>query len=195
MRITRLYLDTELKESMECEISGETAHYVINVLRMQSGQQLVLFNGKGGQYSAEILGIKKNRVVVGVNDHQPAERESSLDITLVQGISRGQRMDYAIQKSVELGVTRLVPVITEFSSIKLNINQTEKKNNHWKKIIINACEQCGRNKIPVLENVMEISKWFELDTNKLKIILHPESGCRFQDISRPVDKFTLLTGP
>ena len=150
MRISRIYINNELQEGIEKELTGEAAHYAVNVLRMQDGHQLIVFNGKGGQYSAEISGIKKGKVKIKINEYQSADLESNLSITLVQGISRSQRMDIAIQKSVELGVTRIVPVITRFTSMKLNKNQAEKKNNHWEKIIINACEQCGRNRLPEL---------------------------------------------
>lgn len=195
MRISRIYINNGLKEGVETGLTGETAHYAINVLRMQNGQQLVVFNGKGGQYSAEIINIKKGKVEIKVREYQPDERESSLDITLVQGISRSQRMDYAIQKSVELGVARIVPVITEFCSMQLNTKHNEKKYNHWRKIIINACEQCGRNRLPVLDNVIEFANWLNLDTNRLKIILHPDKGTRIADINSRVDNITILTGP
>ena len=195
MRISRIYINNDLNEGIETGITGETAHYAINVLRMQNGQQLVVFNGKGGQYSAEIIGIKKGMVKVKVNEYQSVERESNLNITIVQGISRSQRMDYAIQKSVELGVTRIVPVITEFCSMQLNDKRNEKKYNHWEKIIINSCEQCGRNRLPVLENIMAIEEWLNQDTNNMKIILHPDKGTRFNEFNKKFDNITLLTGP
>lgn len=195
MRISRIYINNNLEEGTETELTGETAHYAANVLRMQYGQPLIVFNGKGGQYSAEISGIKKSKIVIKVKEHQPVERESNMDITLVQGISRSQRMDYAVQKSVELGVTKIVPVITDFCNMQINNKHNEKKYNHWNKIIINACEQCGRNTLPVLENIMDISNWLEVDKNALKIILHPDRGGRIPGVNGQVDSITLLAGP
>jgi 16S rRNA (uracil1498-N3)-methyltransferase len=109
---------------------------------------LSLFDGRGGEYGARIAGFRKDAVHVEVREHRDIERESALDLTLAQGISRGERMDWVMQKATELGVRRIVPVLTERSVVKLDERQSEKKLQHWRGIVIAACEQCGRNRVP-----------------------------------------------
>jgi 16S rRNA (uracil1498-N3)-methyltransferase len=195
MRLPRIYLDQTLRKDAIYELTDDSAHHVIAVLRMRKGQQLILFNGQGGQFTAEIVSTVKKRVVIQVGEYYPINLESELNITLAQGISRGQQMDYTIQKSVELGVARIVPVITEFCTVHLNNERMLKRHHHWKKIIIGACEQSGRTKIPLLEKVQNVEDWISQDTNKLKLILHPESGLPLSNLDKLVEHLTLLIGP
>jgi len=199
MRLPRIYLDQTLRKDAIYELTDDSAHHIITVLRMRKGQQLILFNGQGGQFTAEIVCTAKKRVEIRAGEYYPINLESALKITLAQGISRGQRMDYTIQKSVELGVTCIVPVITEFCAVHLNNERMLKKYDHWKKIIVGACEQSGRNKIPLLEEVQNIEDWVSQNsdqhTNKLKLILQPESGLQLSKLDRAVEHLTLLVGP
>ena len=134
MRLPRIYIVKSLEKNTVCELTGDTAHHVMNVLRMRKGQELLLFNNQGDQFMAEIISTAKKCVEVKVDENYPSIPESELKITLVQGISRGHRMDYTIQKSVELGVTRIIPVISEFCTVQLNSERRQKKYNHWKGI-------------------------------------------------------------
>lgn len=194
MRLPHIYLDKILRKDAIYELTNDSAHHVITVLRMRKGQQLILFNGQDGQFTVEIVSAEKNHVEVQVGEYSSINQESALNITLVQGISRGQRIDYAIQKSVEIGVACIVPVITEFCTVHLNNERMLKKYHHWEKIIVGACEQSGRNKIPLLEEVQNIEDWVSRDTNKLKLILHPESGLPLSKLDSPAEQLTLLVG-
>src|SRR4029077_1922624 len=107
-----------------------------------------VFNGRGGEYSATIERVRRSEVTVAVGEHRAIERESPFPLTLAQGISRGERMDLVVQKATELGVSRLLPVITERSIVRLDEEQSDRKSSHWRAIAIAACEQCGRNRLP-----------------------------------------------
>jgi 16S rRNA (uracil1498-N3)-methyltransferase len=146
--LTRVYVDEPLAAGTSCLISGSAANHIARVLRSREGDALTLFDGRGGEYGARIAGFRKDLVQVEVLEHRDVERESALDLTLAQGISRGERMDWVMQKATELGVRRIVPVLTERSVVKLDDRQSEKKLQHWRGIVIAACEQCGRNRIP-----------------------------------------------
>src|SRR5262249_21429660 len=116
--------------------------------RLREGDALTLFDGRGGEYGARVTGFRKDSVQADVLEHRDAERESALNLTLMQGISRGERMDWVMQKATELGVSRIIPVITERTMVKLDERQSEKKLQHWRGIVIAACEQSGRNRVP-----------------------------------------------
>jgi 16S rRNA (uracil1498-N3)-methyltransferase len=161
---------------------------------MRVGQQFVLFNGQGGQFTAEIIHIDKQKVDVEIGEYVEINRESNLDITLVQGISRGQRMDYTLQKAVELGVRQIVPVMTEHGNVQLDKERLEKRRKHWHKIIISASEQCGRDSVPILYDVQDLSDWIKQDKNAVKLILNPEAGIRISEVEKP-NRLVLLAGP
>jgi 16S rRNA (uracil1498-N3)-methyltransferase len=143
MREQRIYVDSPLNCEARLTLSLATSHYISKVLRMRSGQHLLLFNGHGGCYRAEILSISKREVEVYLQEFRDENRESILHITLAQAVSRTQHMDYTLQKAVELGVSKIVPVITEFGNVRIDSAGAEKKLGHWQKIIISACEQCS----------------------------------------------------
>lgn len=196
MRDIRVYQEQNLTTGDRCQLSGGAAHHVAKVLRMQAGQSLILFNGRGGYYDAIIEAAGKHGVTVTVGGHHAEERESPLRITLVQGISRGQRMDYTLQKAVELGVQHIVPLWCEHSSVRLDPEQREKRHAHWSGIIINACEQCGRNRLPELSPPLALDQWTAVDTNPLKLILHPGNTRRLGQLGDSVpEAITLLAGP
>lgn len=195
MRIPRIYLDQLLTENKNCLLSDDAAHHVSKVLRMKAGQPLSLFNGRGGWFDAMITRIDKRSVEVATGAHHPDESESPLEITLVQGVSRGERMDYTLQKAVELGVKKIAPVLCEYTNVKLDEDKKQKRHEHWRKIIINACEQCGRNRIPHLAVVTDLEDWLEADRNGLKLILHPGTSVRLSELPDTTMNLTLLAGP
>ncbi|MEE9552049.1 MAG: 16S rRNA (uracil(1498)-N(3))-methyltransferase, partial [Gammaproteobacteria bacterium] len=139
--------------------------------------------------------INKQKVDVEIGEYVEINRESNLDITLVQGISRGQRMDYTLQKAVELGVRQIVPVMTEHGNVQLDKERLEKRRKHWRKIIINSCEQCGRDSVPILYDVQDLSDWIKQDKSELKFILHPDAGIRMSGVEKQGNTLTLLAGP
>jgi 16S rRNA (uracil1498-N3)-methyltransferase len=146
--VTRVHVAEPLAVGKSCVVDGSAANHIMRVLRLRDGDTLTLFDGRGGEYGARITAFRKDSVVVDVKEHRDIERESALDLTLAQGISRGERMDWVMQKATELGVSRIVPMLTERSVVKLDDRQSERKAQHWRAITIAACEQCGRNRVP-----------------------------------------------
>ncbi len=195
MRIPRIFIDQNLAEGQQYPLSGSAAHHITHVLRMKAGQSLALFNGKGGQFVAEIRSISKKGVDVVTHQHHREDRESHLQITLAQGISRGERMDYTLQKAVELGVARIVPVLCDYTNVKLDDARISKRHEHWRNIIINACEQCGRNRLPELLPVQDFDKWISDEQRGLKLILHPVAAKTLGQLRPLQQAITLLAGP
>ncbi len=136
MRLTRVYVETPLAAGRACVLEGSAANHIMRVLRLRDGDALTLFDGRGGEYGARITAFRKNSVQVEVQEHRDVERESALDLTLAQGISRGERMDWVMQKATELGVTRIIPVVTERTMVKLDEKQADRKLEHWRGIVI-----------------------------------------------------------
>ncbi|MEE8321061.1 MAG: 16S rRNA (uracil(1498)-N(3))-methyltransferase [Gammaproteobacteria bacterium] len=194
-RKPHLYLDQPLREGERITLPAPASHHVARVLRMRPGQELVLFNNTGGEYVANIISIERKTVEVEVASFRNDDRESILHITLVQGISRGQHMDYTLQKAVELGVKRIVPAFTEYGNVRLDGQRLTGKIDHWHGLIINACEQCGRNRLPVLDSPIAVTDWIEQDQNRTKLILHPGGVRGLSGLPCPQGPLSLLAGP
>lgn len=144
---------------------------------------------------AEIVAVARQSVEVKVLELRDEDRESGLALTLVQCISRGQHMDFTIQKAVELGVSRIVPVISEHSNVKLSAERLPGKLRHWQQVIISACEQCGRNRLPQLDTALPLAEWLDSDPNDCRLILHPGSGQGLATMATPTRGVSLLAGP
>src|SRR5262249_28745103 len=158
---------------------GSAANHIARVLRLREGDALTVFDGRGGEYGARVAGFRKDVVQVDVREHRDVERESALDITLAQGISRGERMDWVMQKATELGVRRIEPVFTERSVVKLDDRQSEKKLQHWRGIVIGACEQCGRNRIPDVSAPVSFYEAIRAaDASATRLLLSPQATLR-----------------
>ncbi|GAB2923298.1 16S rRNA (uracil(1498)-N(3))-methyltransferase [Rheinheimera gaetbuli] len=173
MRIPRIYHHGAIALNHEFALDDDAANHVGRVLRMPVGSELVLFNGDGFNYSAHISNSDKKRVNVTASAQQPNPVESPLKIHLGQGISRGDRMDFAIQKAVELGVTEITPLFTERCGVKLDGERLAKRNEQWQKIAISACEQSGRSVVPTVHPAVSLDSWLAQDTKELKLTLHP----------------------
>lgn len=171
--MTRIYQNQPLHPNEIITLDKAASHHLIRVLHHQINDEVTLFNGSGGEYGGKILAIEKNATKIQLLDFHDVERESPLLIHLGQGIARGEKMDLIIQKAVELGVNKITPIFTEFCNVKLDQTRLDKKLQHWEQIIISACEQCGRNRIPELGDAMSSHEWFKQQTAQLKIILHP----------------------
>ncbi|MBR9857667.1 MAG: 16S rRNA (uracil(1498)-N(3))-methyltransferase [Gammaproteobacteria bacterium] len=195
MRIPRIHEPAALSCGVELALSEDGANHVGRVLRMQPGQQLVLFNGQGGQYQAEILQADKKSVRVRVGDFETADCESPLHFHLGQVISRGDKMEFTIQKSVELGVNVITPLFSSRCGVKLNGERLEKKLQQWQNIAIAACEQCGRNRIPEIRPAMTLEQWLAQDTTDLKLNLHPRADYSVGTLPAPDAGVRLLVGP
>ena len=195
MRLTRVHVEEPLAVGKSCTLEGSAANHIMRVLRLRDGDTLTLFDGRGGEYAARITGFRKDSVQADVQEHRDVERESTLQLTLAQGISRGERMDWVMQKATELGVTRIVPVITERTVVKLDERQSERKVEHWRAIVIAACEQSGRNRVP---DVAAPCAFHEVlrrgDTDGKKLLLSPTGKLNARDLSLS-GHATLLVGP
>lgn len=147
MRLTRIYVEQKLVSGKGVGLPEQAGLHLTRVLRLEEGAPVTLFDGSGGEYAGTLERDGK-KVWARVGAHDPVERESPLDVTLLQGVARGERMDLIVQKSTELGVTRIVPVLAERTLVKVDAKQRERKLEHWRSIAISACEQCGRNRVP-----------------------------------------------
>jgi 16S rRNA (uracil1498-N3)-methyltransferase len=151
VRLTRVYVEGELTAGSVVELPPDTASHIAKVLRARSGDELILFNGDGREFDGAITAVRGSRVSASVGNSRPVDRESPLAITLLQCVPRGDRMDFVVQKAAELGVARIVPALSQRSVVRLDKGQTESKAVHWRAVAVSACEQCGRNRLPIIE--------------------------------------------
>ena len=194
MRLTRVFVDGDLQAGQRLTVDGGAGNHVVRVLRSRVGDELTVFNGRGGEFGAAIEEIRRDTVLLSVLAHRDAERESAFDLTLAQGISRGERMDWVVQKATELGVTRIVPVFTERSVVHLDEKQAQKKVQHWRGIAIAACEQCGRNVVPAIEAPIAVYELLEKDVTGVRLLLSPGAPLRIADVHADGGA-TVLIGP
>jgi len=197
MRLTRVYVEQPVTPGRPLVVEGSAANHITRVLRLRSGDALTVFDGTGGEFSARIAEFRKESVLVSVEEHRALDRESPLPLTLVQGISRGERMDWIIQKATELGASRIAPVFTKRSVVRLDERQAGRKLQHWRAIAIAACEQCGRNRIPDLPAPVD---FFDLlappaTPGHTQLLLSPTGDLRIDDLKDVAKGITVLIGP
>lgn len=195
MRIPRIYTPAPLASGSIIELDDNAFNHAVRVLRLKAGAPLTLFNGQGGEYPAELVEVQKKRATAQVGTFVDRDCESPLPIVLGQCISRGEKMDYTIQKAVELGVTEIVPLFSERCGVKLSPERQEKRLRHWQSVIISACEQCGRNRLPALQDAMDLDAWLAKLDSSLKLVLDPTAQDSFETLSRPTPDVALLIGP
>ncbi|MCG9624460.1 16S rRNA (uracil(1498)-N(3))-methyltransferase [Vibrio mediterranei] len=195
MRIPRIYHPEPIHALGTLALSEDAAGHVGRVLRMKEGQEVLLFDGSGHEFPATITQIGKKNVDVDIQEKVSASIESPLDLHLGQVISRGDKMEFTIQKSVELGVNTITPLISERCGVKLDAKRFEKKLQQWQKIAISACEQCGRNTIPEIRPIMSLEQWCAEPSKALKLNLHPRAKYSINTLPEPVTKVRLLIGP
>jgi len=195
MRNVRIHVENPLSSGAEVMLSADAARHVAAVLRLRAGAMLELFDGSGGSHRGRIVAVEKRSVKVLLESFHPQERESLLQATLVQGISRGQHMDYTLQKAVELGVVRIVPVLTEHSNVRLDEARAGRRVDHWRRVVIGACEQCGRNRVPEVCPPQSLAAWLETDDTACRLVLDPEAELGLSVIPPPVHGISLLSGP
>lgn len=155
----RIYQNTELAIDQLLPLTEAASHYLMRVLRVQLGDMVVIFNGSGGEYQATIEGLSKRCVTVRLVEFHHVNSESPLDLELGQSLLRGDKMDFVIQKAVELGVSVITPILTERVSIKLQPDRLQKRLHHWQGVAISACEQSGRCLVPVVRHPVDVSVW------------------------------------
>lgn len=196
MRVSRLYIDIPLAANQIISISGEPLNYLANVLRLKVGAEVSIFNGQGGEFAATISELSKREAQLLLGDFQDNNNESPLEITLVQGISRGERMDFTLQKATELGITRIIPLFTERCTVNLKGERLEKRIKHWQGIVRSACEQSGRNSIPQMEPAQYFDEFIQ-NSNQPEhsyLLLDPESTQSLTAITTAPTAVTLLIG-
>ncbi|MBE8167948.1 MAG: 16S rRNA (uracil(1498)-N(3))-methyltransferase [Shewanella sp.] len=195
MRIPRIYQSSKLIADQIINLDDDAAAHVGRVMRMVAGDQLSLFNGDGNDYLSEIIESGKKSVTVKVLSRQENKSESPLNIHLGQVISRGDRMDFTLQKSVELGVNTITPLFSERCGVKLSGERLDKKIQQWQKIIISACEQSGRSTVPQIRPAMQLQDWCAETTSALKLNLHPRASHGINGLKLDNQKVRLLIGP
>ena len=220
MRVVRLYTKQHLAPDVELELDSDTRHHAFTVLRLNKNASLTLFNGDGFDYCCEILNCSKARVLVKITQREKLHTESSLNTHLYLGISKSSHMDYAIQKSVEAGVSAIQPVLMERTVSKASEKSLHNKHQHWQRIIQNACEQSGRAVIPTLYHSCEIdhlehisgqesgllfdatakqtlNNFKNINANSFKLIIGPEGGFTENEINQLITKGfqTVRCGP
>jgi 16S rRNA (uracil1498-N3)-methyltransferase len=196
VRLSRVYLNAPLECGTRATLSGSAAAHLTRVLRLKAGDPVTLFNGGAREFEATLVQAHAGVVTVEVGAAHEVDRESPLSLTLVQGVSRSERMDLTVQKATELGVTRLVPVLTERSVVKLDGAQAARKLEHWRAIAIAACEQSGRNRPPEVRPPVSyrefIGSQLEIAT---RLLLAPLASLRIADVPRPAAGVMVLIGP
>ena len=195
MRIPRIYHPSTLKNEQTISLTDDVANHVGRVLRMSIGDKLELFDGSNTIFDAEIIAVSKKSVNVKINQSQFSDKESPLHLHLGQVISRGEKMEFTIQKSVELGVNVITPLLSERCGVKLDAERMNKKRQQWQKIAIAACEQCGRNQIPVINEVQSLELWCMETDNGLKLNLHPRATHSINTLPDDIKQIRLLIGP
>lgn len=195
MRITRVYTGSGLTSGETVLLDRETSHHLLNVLKIRNGQTIHAFDGSGGYYESEAIVQDKKSLSLLPRVFVDDNRESPLELTLVQALAKGQKMDYIIQKSVEVGINRIVPVMTEFSNVRIGPDRVENKLKHWKKIVIAACEQSGRNTLPELSPPVTLHDWLERDEISTRLLLLPGPGRTIDELKRKDNGVSLICGP
>lgn len=196
MVIPRFHVVGTIAANATLALPEKVAHHAAHVLRLRVGDAVVLFNGDGGEFRATVSAIGKRAVTVAVGAHDPVERESPLDVTLVQALSSGDRMDLTLQKAVELGVRRLVPVESERCVVRLKGERADKRMDHWRQVVIAACEQCGRNRVPALQPLVSLDVWLgAVQPGAARWVLLPGADMPLRDLPRPAGSVEILVGP
>lgn len=197
MRTIRLYVDLPLHIGTELALPASAAEHAVRVLRLAPGNPLTLFNGDGSDYSAHILASGKREVTVSVEGRQALHNESPLPMTLAQCVARGEKMDLIVQKATELGVVRIVPLLSERSEVKLDASRMEKRLAHWRAIAASACEQSGRACLPEISMALPLQAWLDnlTDSTALRLALLPEAARSARECDFRGNGGILVVGP
>ena len=197
MAHTRLFIPAELRSGKEIQLDGDRARYVSRVLRLRPGDPLTVFNGENGEFTASVAGVGKSAATLLIESHMETATESPLRVHLVQGISRGERMDYVMQKATELGVKRITPVLARYGVVKLDSKRAAKRRDHWQNVTESACEQSGRIRPPLIDEPLPLNTWFGEKTSDadIDLILVPRAATALTSITEPKTKVCMLVGP
>ncbi len=194
MNQPRFYCREPLSPGAHIDLPEPVARHAVRVLRLQPGAAIVLFDGRGGEYDARIERIERDRVVAALGAWRDVERESGLAVTLIQAVQAGEKMDYTVQKAVELGVSHIVPVDSRRSVTRLTGERAARRVAHWQGVAAAACEQCGRNQVPQLAPLERLENWLARPANgMLRLILAPDAEQALVDLP-PVSNVQMLIG-
>ncbi len=194
MRTTRLYVDTPLSVNQSIDLPEGPTHHLSKVLRARQGQAVELFNGDGLNYTGTISSITKKQVTVDISASSAGPAPSPIRLHVGQVISKGDRMDYMVQKATELGVTEITPLFSERCDVKLNAERQDKRLQHWQQIAIHACEQSGRAEVPAIHPATPLTQWVEGRDEDRRFVLHYANPHRLGDTAAP-QSIAVLVGP
>ncbi len=195
MRRSRIYTPQPLSPTGNVELTGSVVHYLARVLRLSAGDPLVLFNGDGKDYAGQVTEMHRQRVSVKLSDGRSAQNESALKITLVQAISRGERMDYSLQKATELGVSCIQPVISRRVEVRLDEKRRAKRLSHWQGIVVSACEQSGRAVVPAVKAPLPLLDWLAETDESPRLMLEPSAEVQMSSFPITASAVSILVGP
>lgn len=194
--IPRFHCPLPLVPGASLDLPAEIAHHVARVLRLKEGDSVRLFNGCGGEWRARIRRLKPT-VHVSLEAFDAAEREPPVQVTLAQGLPASDKMDWVVQKAVELGVGAIQPLALTRSVVRLNAERGERRVQHWNKVAVAACEQSGRNRVPLVASLLDLAQFLARpgQDNELRLLLTPGSKRRLRDLDAPGGPVTVLVGP
>ena len=193
--IPRFHCPLPLAAGAAIELPDTAAHHALRVLRLKAGDALTLFNGEGGEFAATLERADARAAVARIAAWRAVERESPLAVTVVQGLASGERMDFALQKAVELGAAAVQPVTTTRSVTRLDASRADKRLAHWRQIAIAACEQCGRNRVPEVLPLRDLDDWLRAPTRAaLRLLFAPDAVQTIGEVARPGGAIELLVG-
>jgi len=200
MRNPRIYQNQTFTIGQTIALNDDAFGHTVRVLRLKEGDHITLFNGiphqeKLGEYQAQLVNVSKKKADIIINAFIEKDAESPLNIHLGQGISRGDRMDFTLQKAVELGVNTITPLFTERCGVKLTGDRLQKKIDQWQKIVISACEQSGRCAVPIVKPAIHLEQWLAQQSSALKLNLHPKAKHSIMNLPQESARIRLLIGP
>lgn len=193
MRLSRFFVDQPLALGQH-DLPETQAHYIGRVLRHATGDAVQLFDGSGREYLGELVEVGKKNVRVELREQFAGQPDSPLRIHLGQGLSRGERMDWAIQKATELGVAEITPIVSERCEVRLKDERADKRLQHWRQVAISACEQCGRSSLPLIHSPLALEDWLRGRDDDLRLVLHPVAAPPLASHAPP-SRLAFLVGP
>lgn len=194
MNMPRFYCREALAPGAHVDLPEPVARHAVRVLRLAPGAPMILFDGRGGEYPAHIERIERDRVVAELAAWREVERESPLSVTLVQALQAGEKMDFTIQKAVELGVRDIVPVLSRRSVMRLSGERADRRVAHWQGVAAAACEQCGRNQVPLVAPLEKLENWLARPARPgtVRLMLAPDAGQTLAGMASPADVQLLI---
>jgi len=195
MASPRIFCDVRLGPGAQFALSDDAANHIAKALRLSAGNTLVVFDGRGGEYDAVIQRVDRGRVEVKTGAFRGVERESPVEVGLVQGLPEADKMDWILQKAVELGAAWVQPVVCDRSVVRLSGDRAARRESHWQRVMVAACEQCGRNRVPALHATLAFRDWAAQASDARRWMLMPGAAESLVAQPRPDGPVQLLVGP